>query len=415
MTAGFLDRTRAARLMEAAGLDALLLCRPDSLRHATGAFPGVATLFGRAGAAFALVPADLAAPMAAVVGDLEAEGFRTASGLADVRTHPIWVETARAMFDETGRLDARRTSLGDRASGFARPETFDPALALAALRDLLTERGLSGGRLGLELGFVSAADLRRFEAALPGVTFVDATEIAARLRMVKHPTEIAHLREAAELTVAGLARLRSELREGLSAPEIAAIWRGEVVAEARRRDLREPLSSWAYVSVGPDGFAPGGPARLGDIVKIDVGAVVAGYSADMARTAVIGPMSAAQAQVHEALLGAFEAGLAALRPGRPLCEAHHAATKAMQAAGFEGFSRGHFGHGLGAGVFSEEWPFISADCEVEAEPGMMLAFETPYYVRGLGGFIIEDQFLVTPDGLECLSPLPRGLWVIPPG
>ncbi|WP_062212569.1 Xaa-Pro peptidase family protein [Aureimonas sp. AU12] len=415
MSSGFLDRARAARLMEAARLDALVLTDPASLRHATGAFPGVATLFRRAGAALALIPADPAASIAAVVGDLEAASFRAASGLSDIRTHPIWVETASARFDPAGRLDAALTSTACRPAGLDRPETFDATLALGELRALLAERGLSCARIGCEMGFIPAADLAAMQAALPDVTFVDATELVARLRMVKHPTEIAHLTTAAELTVAGLARLRTELRAGLDAAEIAAIWRGEVEAEARRRGLREPLTSWAYISVGPDGFAPGGPARPGDIVKIDVGAVVAGYSADMARTAVIGEPGPAQRQVHAALLGAFDAGLAALTPGRPMREAHRAATTAMREAGFSGFSRGHFGHGLGAGVFNEEWPFVSADCEVEVEAGMMLAFETPYYVRGLGGFIIEDQFLVGARGLECLSPLPRDLWVIDPG
>ena len=46
-----------------------------------------------------------------------------------------------------------------------------------------------------------------------------------------------------------------------------------------------------------------------------------------------------------------------------------------------------------------------------AEPGMTLAFETPFYVEGLGGFIIEDQLLVTDDGYECMAEAPRGLFV----
>ena len=40
---------------------------------------------------------------------------------------------------------------------------------------------------------------------------------------------------------------------------------------------------------------------------------------------------------------------------------------------------------------------------------MTLAFETPFYVEGLGGFIIEDQLLVTDDGYECMAEAPRGL------
>ena len=68
--------------------------------------------------------------------------------------------------------------------------------------------------------------------------------------------------------------------------------------------------------------------------------------------------------------------------------------------GFETYARGHFGHGVGASIWSEEWPFISADSDAVLEPGMVMAFETPWYIDGLGGFIIEDQVLITETGVR---------------
>ena len=70
---------------------------------------------------------------------------------------------------------------------------------------------------------------------------------------------------------------------------------------------------------------------------------------------------------------------------------------------------GHFGHGVGASIWSEEWPFISADSDTVLEPGMVMAFETPWYVDGLGGMIIEDQVLITETGAEIMAPLPHDL------
>ena len=75
----------------------------------------------------------------------------------------------------------------------------------------------------------------------------------------------------------------------------------------------------------------------------------------------------------------------------------------MWDAGFSTYGRGHFGHGVGASIWSEEWPFISADATAVAEPGMVLAFETPYYIKGLGGFIIEDQILITESSTEVMA------------
>ena len=73
------DRKRAQSLMAAAGLDALILFQPQHVSYAAGINPGVAALFRRAGAASALVPADPALAVAAVLPDL-AEGAARAAG-----------------------------------------------------------------------------------------------------------------------------------------------------------------------------------------------------------------------------------------------------------------------------------------------------------------------------------------------
>jgi Xaa-Pro dipeptidase len=190
---------------------------------------------------------------------------------------------------------------------------------------------------------------------------------------------------------------------------MTAIWRDGVLAEAARRDLPPPASTWAYIAVGGDGFAPGGPARRGDVVKIDVGCVIDRYSSDGGRTAVLGHAGPAPRRVYDALRAAFDAGIAMLGPHVPLAAIYRTVSASMWNAGFTTYGRGHFGHGVGASIWSEEWPFISADATAVAEPGMVLAFETPYYIDSLGGFIIEDQVLITEGGIEVMAPSPLDL------
>jgi Xaa-Pro aminopeptidase len=170
-----------------------------------------------------------------------------------------------------------------------------------------------------------------------------------------------------------------------------------------------PQSSWAYIAVAGDGFAPGAPARPGDLIKIDVGTVVSGYSSDGARTVVLGQPSADAIRVYDALHRAFDIGFAMLKPGTRLADIYRATATTMWDAGYDQYGRGHFGHGVGSSIWSEEWPFISTDADAVLEPGMVMAFETPWYIRGLGGFIIEDQVLITDSGPEVMAPLPREL------
>lgn len=400
---GHLDRGRAGRLLAEAGLDGLLLTSPEAIRYATGAGPGLAANWRRGIAAAVLVPADPAIPLAAAVGDLDAAGFAAVSGIADVRAHPIWVDTASV--PPGGDALAALGALAPRA----RPGTFDAGAVPASLRDMLAARGLTGGAIGFERDILPANDADRLAAALDGhARLRDASELLRRLRAVKTAAEIALLERASRLAEAGIAHAAAALRPGLDAAAVTALWREGVA----RAGGPPPDDTWAYVTVGPHGFGPGRAAQQGDLVKMDMGCVIAGYSSDGARTFALGQPAAAARRVHAALLAGFEAGWPMLRPGVALPDIHHAVTRAIRAEGLPGYARGHFGHGLGASAWSEEWPFIAADCDHVLEAGTVLAFETPYYVDGLGAFMIEDQLLVTEDGPRPMIDLPRRLVVV---
>ncbi len=217
------------------------------------------------------------------------------------------------------------------------------------------------------------------------------------------------LRKAAQYSAAGLAHLLTAIEPGMDAAQMTAIWKAAAFAQAQRQGEPPPQSAWAYIAVGGDGFAPGGPASAGDIIKIDIGCVIAGYSSDGARTAVLGTPSNDAVRIHDALHRAFDAGFKLLKPGTPLSEIYRTTASAMWDQGYETYGRGHFGHGVGASIWSEEWPFIAAGSDSILELGMVMAFETPWYIDGLGGFIIEDQVLITDTGCEVMAPSPRGL------
>jgi Xaa-Pro aminopeptidase len=394
--------------MEEQRLDALLLLQPETVRYASGADPGVAAFWRRAGAAMVLVPADPSAPMAAVVGDLQAVGFQQSSCIPEVRTHPIWVDTADIREADLGR-DPIRGAIAKAVRVQERPATFDRDAAFAQMAAILFDRGFRNARIGTEHAFLPVADASALAAACSGVAWIDASELVARLRMVKHPVEREWLGLAAQAAEVGLNAIVDRLASGVEAAMLSEAFEHAALAEARRIGAPGPIATWNYISVGRDGFAPGGPARLGDIIKADVGCVICGYSSDCARTLVLGEPEPAACEVHSALLSAFEMGCRELRPGRTLGDIFRVTRRAVHESGFATYSRGHFGHGVGASIWSEEWPFIAADSNVVIEPAMVLAFEVPWYIRGLGGFIIEDQFTVFDNHAEAAWSFPRTL------
>jgi Xaa-Pro aminopeptidase len=413
MSGGYIDRARAALLMAKAGIDALVVLQPENFQYATGAPPGVAALFRRAGAAIAIIPADRSCAPAAIVTDLFAPAFRSLSDIADIRIHPIWVESAdlEPFAPDLGvkaRIAQANLAAG-RASGFRRPETFDQRQAFALLAEALAARGLTAARLGVELDFLPVADMAVLQAALPQATLVDGADVIRRCRMIKSPREIGLLRTGSELAEAGIAAMQGAVREGTRRETLSEAWRDGVKREAARLLVTSVTGAWDYISVGPDPWGGSDVVRPGEPIKVDVGCVLNGYSSDGGRTFVLGKPSEDVTTVHAALLAAFERGLAAIGPGRPLSAPHTALHEAMRSAGFTGFTRGHVGHGVGQSVFSEEWPFLSGSCDLNFEPGMMIAYEAPLYLDGVGGFIIEDQMLVDATGIEIINRLPRNL------
>lgn len=407
MRGAYLDRARASALLRQAGADALIALQPETIQYATGANPGVAALFRRAGAAIALTPADPALTCAAVMPDLAAGAVSSGCDIADIRFLPIWVGTADYRAGLGGPLAERLSA--NAGSMVERPATFDQRAAFGHLRDMLAERNLLGATLALELDFLPVNDFAVLREILPEARIVDGSGIVRRLRMIKSQREIALLRTALELSEVGLGKLLPEIREGVSRDDLGAAFVAHVRAEARARGTAGLTNVWEYISVGTSPWGAAKQVAPGDIIKVDIGAVLSGYSSDCARTFIFGHASADQKAVHAALQAGFDAGFPLLTPGRRLADIHAAMIGAIRRAGLPGYTRGHFGHGLGQSLFSEEWPFIAADSDVVVEPDMVLALEAPYYVDGLGGFIIEDQVLITNAGAESMNHLPQAL------
>jgi Xaa-Pro aminopeptidase len=373
----------------------------------------VASFFRRAGSALALVPADPGRPISAVATELFAPPARAALGEAHVLTHPDWVETAdiRPWVDSgesAAQLTERAWQTAGRAPDFARPAAFDTRLAFTRLSELLRREGLLHARIGLDLDFWPVADYRQLQAQCPQPVWCDASVALSQIKAVKSPREIARLQAAASLAEAGMRCAIAAVREGITRDAIAAAWRAGVADAVVARGDRL-TGQWEYTTVGPTPWSGGGAVRRGDVIKFDVGCLVEGYSSDSGRTYTCGPARPRAREIMRALNDAFAAGLEVLRPGHTMREVHQRANAAMQRAGFARYSRGHYGHSLGHDTFCEVPPFIAAQADLAIEPGMVLAFETPFYVDGEGGFIIEDQFLITEAGAQAAWTLEREL------
>ena len=140
---------------------------------------------------------------------------------------------------------------------------------------------------------------------------------------------------------------------------------------------------------------------------VDWGAACRGYFSDLTRTFTVGSVEAEFSRIGELVFQANSAGRAASRPGIPAGDVDRAARQVISAGGYASFFTHRTGHGLG--MEEHEAPYIFAENTLQLAPGMTYTVEPGIYLPGRGGVRIEDNVVITPEGHESLSDMPREL------
>jgi Xaa-Pro dipeptidase len=132
-----------------------------------------------------------------------------------------------------------------------------------------------------------------------------------------------------------------------------------------------------------------------------------GYRSDITRTFVLGSPTPEMVRIHDAVLAANQSGRLAARPGMPAQEVDRAARRAIGLAGYGEYFLHRTGHGLG--LETHEPPYMVEGNLELLEQGMTFTVEPGIYLPGVGGVRIEDDVVITEQGSETLTTLPRGL------
>lgn len=355
------------RALESAGLDGVLVFKPEAIRYAT---------------------------------DFYVKGFRR---FLDIEYCLLMDRRGRhALAYSSGSDDYRlplTSFLEDTRRVSGRVDEWAPVIV-----DMLTDYGLAAKRVGYDL-LPAALDVRLRELA-PHLELRSAEAMWEQVSADKHPLEVDCIRRAYDVLAigirAGIATVVPKTREIDVAAEIEA---------AMRRAGNEMTPAITMVASGPNAaiFERVATERVigeRELVILDATAVVNGYTADTARTVLSsGEATAQQQDMYRTVKAALRAAIEAVRPGATCAEIDGAARRSYNASAWSKYgSRWATGHQIGFGLHGA--PLVGPGVHEAVKPNMVMCLEPRIHVFDRpesGGVQVEDAVLVTDTGCVVLS------------
>jgi Xaa-Pro aminopeptidase len=272
----------------------------------------------------------------------------------------------------------------------------------ALLKDLA---GRLSGQIGFEAHFVSYAG---YETLRDGaIDPVPRRGLVEELRAVKDREELGWIKRACEIADRVYTRLIEERFVGRTERDLA--W---TIEQLFRDEGGEQLAFETIVASGPNAARPHGRATdreigRGETVIVDAGCTVNGYASDYTRTFTTGVVDGSLREAYAVVLAAQQAGLDALRAGATGVDVDAAARRLVDGTAFAGT----FGHGLGHGLGLDvhEAPRLSSESTDTLAPGNVVTVEPGIYLEGRGGIRIEDNVVITEDGIQNYTSLRKDM------
>ncbi len=229
------------------------------------------------------------------------------------------------------------------------------------------------------------------------------------MRMVKADEEIVKIREAIRAAEKAFEMAFSIVSPGCSEFEIAA------ELEYQMRKLFGAIPAFdTIVAVGeraamPHAVPSSRTWQNGELLLVDMGAVMHGYHSDFTRVILSGELNSEVYRVIDAVEEALISAVDAVKPGVRASQLDGVARGVLEDRGLARYFTHSLGHGVGLEI--HEGPTLSPSADLELKEGMVFTIEPGVYMPDKVGVRLEEMVLLTPQGAEVLTSLPRRIEV----
>ncbi len=260
------------------------------------------------------------------------------------------------------------------------------------------------GDLGLRTGVIAIEPTTRYfvvdaiSREAPQAKLINGESLCEALRMRKTEKELALMRLSLDATEACIRQTWSQIKLGMKEQEVAR--------QLSQNYSALGLSGGGLIQFGPSAAVPHGgpggkPLERDQIVLMDCGTKVKGYTSDITRTTVFGKPSARHEEIWQLVHQSQSAGLAAAKPGVTCESVDAAARKVIDDAGYGKYFTHRLGHGIG--LEGHEAPYFARGNKTILQTAMTLTVEPGIYIPGEFGVRLEDDIVITENGCELLT------------
>jgi Xaa-Pro dipeptidase len=274
------------------------------------------------------------------------------------------------------------------------------------IEKILREKNHLDGILGVEESTRSFV-VENIQETMPALNILSGTPVTAGCRSVKSEHEIELMQIANDITKEVFTSAVTLLHEGMTEREFGSLI-SSLFSEFGVGG--GALVLFGEASAYPHGTIKEHTLKEHQIVLIDGGCSVEGYSSDVTRTTVFGTPTEKMNNVWTIVQRAQEAALTTARPGVSGEYIDSVARKIISDGGY-GPDYKYFTHRLGHGIGMEghEWYYLVKGNKQLVQPNNIFSNEPGIYIPGEFGIRIEDEMLITEDGAKLLLSKPQSL------
>lgn len=262
--------------------------------------------------------------------------------------------------------------------------------------EFMKEKGLK------TVGFESEhVNYNIYESLKNEFNLVPLTGEVEKIRMVKTPDEIEKIKKACEIVDESYMHILKFVKSGMTELEVRNELEYKMAQLGSEKPSFDTIVASGYRGALPHGAASSKVIERGDMVTLDFGAYYEGYASDITRSFAVEDVSSEMEKVYNIVLESQLKALDEIKLGMTGEEADSIARDVIKSYGY-GDNFGHsLGHGFGLEV--HEGPGLAQSSDIVLTENMVITIEPGIYVDNVGGVRIEDDAIVTKDGLEKLT------------